>query len=256
MTEKKELITLYENESSKMYNFIYKMTGNKTASEDILQETFITAFNKIGTFRGDSSLSTWIYSIARNYCLQHLRKMKKTRFTNMEKLINFASESEDNSLYEGLEKNIYLKQIKEGCLLGLLRCLPLSQRLAFILNVLNEIPLEDTAQIIEKSINATRILVHRSRSKIKKFLCENCSLYKKGNYCKCENLISFSLKNGWISDKSEIEASQIESELHDFTDEIALYKSLYEYKVKEKVFKKILDYTRKSDSKIFFKKVK
>ena len=253
--QKEEIIRLYQTESKKIYNFIHKMTGDQHISEDILQETFICAFQKIETYRGESTLSTWIFSIAKNYCLQHLKKTKKTQFSEMEKLIEFASTDKGNSSYSDIEKNIYIMQIKEGCLLGLLRCLPQNQRLAFILNVLYKVPVEETSNIIEKSVNATRILVHRSRIKIKDFLCKNCSLYNMENNCRCENLISFSLKNEWISKKnSEIDISEIESELHDFKNEILLYKSLHEYKIKEPVSERILSYVKSSDAKIFSKK--
>ena len=151
---KEEIINLYKTESNKIFNFIHKMTGDENVSEDILQETFICALQKIGTFRGESTLSTWIFSIAKNYCLQHLRKIKRMQFSEMEELIDFVSDDKDDSQYNNIEKKIYIMQIKEGCLLGLLRCLPLNQRLAFILNVLHEIPVEETAKIIKKSIRS------------------------------------------------------------------------------------------------------
>lgn len=89
-------------------------------------------------------------------------------------------------------------QVKDGCLLGLLRCLSLNQRIAFILKVLFDIPIEDVALIIDKSKNSTRILICRARKNLREFLCRNCSLYSEDNHCKCENLILFSLKQGWV----------------------------------------------------------
>lgn len=254
---KEKIIRLYQTESKKIYNFIYKMTGDKYLSEDLLQETFISAYQKIDTFREESSLLTWIYSIAKNHCLQQLRKIRKNRISALEKLLETASADKRNNFYSDIEKNIYIIQVKEGCLLGLLRCLPFNQRLVFILNILYEIPVEETSKIIKKSVNATRILIHRSRTRIKNFLCSNCSLYDKKNSCRCENLISFSLKSGWISkNNSNLDLSEIEKELHDFKNEISLYRSLYDHKIDKDVSDQVLNYIYKSESKIFSKKMK
>ncbi len=67
------------------------------------------------------------------------------------------------------------------------------------MNVLQNKSIEDTAQVIDKSESATRTLVHRAKKNIKDFLCKNCSLYNQENSCKCENMINFSLKQGWIT---------------------------------------------------------
>lgn len=111
----------------------------------------------------------------------------------------------------------------------MLRCLSLQQRLAFILNVLIDLPIEHVAIIIDKSENATRILVHRSKQNIKNFLCSNCSLYDSKNTCRCENLINFSLKQGWISDNNVQNCpADIEAEIKNLKNVVSLYKTLQE----------------------------
>ena len=127
------------------------------------------------------------------------------------------------------EKWQYIMQVKDGCLSGLLRCLSLQQRLTFILNVLLDLPLEDVASVIDKSVNATRILVHRSRQNIKNFLCKNCSLYDARNPCRCENLINFSLKQNWIGLPDTSNAlEQAEKEIKSLKSVVGLYKTLSE----------------------------
>jgi hypothetical protein len=108
--------------------------------------------------------------------------------------------------------------------------------LAFILNVLLDLPLEQVASIIDKSENATRILVHRSKQNIKNFLCNNCSLYDSKNTCRCENLINFSLKQGWISLSNPV---RIEAEIKDLKNVVNLYKTLQETSPTSEFDKKI-----------------
>jgi RNA polymerase sigma-70 factor (ECF subfamily) len=249
---------IYSRYSNKIYNLAYRMTGNEEVAEDITQDTFIKVFNNYNTFRGESNLFTWIYTIAKNSCFQYLKKTKKGRFQSIEGLIDKVSVPADNDQYEDLEKHLYINQVKDGCLLGLLRCLSFNQRIAFIFNILNEVSIKDVSQIINKSENSTRILIHRARKSLKDFLCRNCSLYQEDNKCKCESLISFSLKQGWIKRYNPTVAPEIiESELKALKDEIAIYKTIPDSNGSDKLKEKILNIKGNSNLNIFsVKKVK
>jgi RNA polymerase sigma factor (sigma-70 family) len=249
---------IYSSYSKKIYNIAYKITGDKMIAEDITHDTFTQVYQKYETFRGESGILTWIYTIAKNNCFQYLRKVKRVSFLDIDTLIDTAGKSDQDAGYSDIEKDMYVEQVKEGCLLGLLRCLSFHQRVSFILHVLYEIPIEETSQIIAKSPNATRILIHRARSNLKTFLCKNCSLYNKNNRCTCENLISFSLNRGWINKNSSPNFSAaIESELHDFKSEILLYKTLNEYDIPVETVNYIANLIKNKDFYIFSdKKVK
>ena len=131
-TAKNDFTAIYVQYINKIYNFAFRMTGNKEIAEDITQETFEKAFANFEKFRGDSSLSTWIYSIARNICYKYFNKVKKSSFSSFEALIENASDPKNNNQYDELEKRFYINQIKNGCLLGLLRCPSFNQRISFI----------------------------------------------------------------------------------------------------------------------------
>lgn len=215
---------IYKQYSKRIYNLAYRMTGDKDDASDITQDTFIQGFKSLDKFRGESQIYTWLYKIAKNKCLRLLEKKNNTTFLSLQELIDNTSSPVADEISE-TEKISYITQIKDGCLSGLLRCLSLQQRLAFILNVLLDLPIEQVASIIDKSENATRILVHRSKQNIKDFLCRNCSLYDSRNTCRCENLINFSLKQGWIGLNNP---ARIESEIKDLKNVIRLYKTLQE----------------------------
>ena len=63
---------LYRTYSTAVYNLALRLTRQRTIAEEILQETFIEVLTKIGTFRGEAPLGTWIREIAVNKCLMHL----------------------------------------------------------------------------------------------------------------------------------------------------------------------------------------
>jgi RNA polymerase sigma factor (sigma-70 family) len=219
---------IYNKFNRKIYNLVYRMTGDKDDASDLTQEIFIHAFESIDKFKGESQIYTWLYQIAKNKCLRFLEKKNKTTFLSLQELVNKVSSPIFDDITEA-EKSQYISQIKDGCLSGLIRCLSIQQRLVFILNVLLDLPIEQVASVINKSENATRILIHRSKQNIKEFLCNNCSLYDSGNLCRCENLVNFSLKQGWIGLNSETNYTvRVETEIRDLKNVVSLYKTLHE----------------------------
>jgi len=70
---------LYERHVDRVYYLAYRMTGDETMAQDITQDTFIKAFDKLDSFRGDSKFSTWLHRIATTVTLNALRKVKKFR---------------------------------------------------------------------------------------------------------------------------------------------------------------------------------
>jgi RNA polymerase sigma factor (sigma-70 family) len=218
---------IYTENFNKVYTFSFRIVGDMQLAEDITQDTFIQAFNNLESFRNESAISTWILSIARNICYRQMRKARRSSFRSIEKLIDTKSASYHETPDGILEKKFYTDQVRDGCLLGLLRCLSFYQRCAFILNLLNDIEMSIVAGIIGKSENSTRILVHRARRNLKNFLCDNCSLYNKENKCRCENLVEFSLQKGWIQKfNSSVPFSTVSRELSELKNEIAIYKTI------------------------------
>ncbi len=132
-----------------------------------------------------------------------------------------------------------------------------------------EIPIKEITQIIGKSETAIRLLVHRSRKNIRIFLCKNCSLYNKDNPCHCENLINFSLTQGWIkktgrndsdnllSNVNESTSYLVEKEINDIKKNSKLYKTLPQNNIPDKLNKKLHSFINSQDFLIFSdKKVK
>jgi RNA polymerase sigma factor (sigma-70 family) len=218
---------IYSSFSGLIFDFAYKMTGNRTIADDITQDTFVKVYQNYENFRGECKLSTWIFTIAKNLCFRHYKKEKRNSFETMERMIDKESSSDHDGQFGELESKYYVSRVKEGCLLGLLRCLSFNQRLSFILNILIDMPVKTVSLVVGKTENSARILIHRARNNIKKFLCDNCSLYDEKNKCRCERLVSFSLKQEWIEKyQPSVYQDAIESEIKEFKDEVSLYRSL------------------------------
>jgi RNA polymerase sigma-70 factor (ECF subfamily) len=225
------------------------MTSNKQAAEDITQETFVICYEQIDKFRGESHIFSWIYTVAKNKCLKYLEKQRKSNAEDLEYLVNNMCSPVDEKITK-VEKQNYISQVKEGCLLGLLKTLSFNQRMAFILNVLYKIPIEDVANVLDKSVSATRTLVHRARKNIKDFLCNNCSAYDPNNKCKCENLINFSLKQGWIASNVNYPVDlpvKIKSELKEIEKISCLYNTLPEHEASKEINDRLGEFIKDKD---------
>ena len=69
-----ELVQLYEQ---RVFRLVFRMLGRRDEAEDMAQEVFVQVFKAIGTFRGDSKLSTWIYRIAVNLCKNRMKYLSR-----------------------------------------------------------------------------------------------------------------------------------------------------------------------------------
>ena len=70
----KAMDVLLARHENKIYRFGLRMCGNEDDARDVLQETLLAAFKNLGTFRGDSQLSTWLYQVARSFCIKQRRR--------------------------------------------------------------------------------------------------------------------------------------------------------------------------------------
>lgn len=68
------LATLFERHHARLYRFCLKMTGDRQASEDLVQDVFMKMLKYRRTFRGDTAFAPWMFRIARNACVDHLRR--------------------------------------------------------------------------------------------------------------------------------------------------------------------------------------
>jgi RNA polymerase sigma factor (sigma-70 family) len=254
--EPESFALLYAAYGGKIYSLAYRMTGNREDAEDITQEAFLQVYRKAASFREQSQLYTWVYAIAKNLCYRFFQREKKNSFASFEALIHDAVDTELPSGINASEKEELIRQVKEGCLTGLLRCLSFNQRIAFILQVLLRLPLHDVAEILGKSKEATKVLIHRARKNLKSFLCKNCSVYDPANPCHCESLLGFSLKQGWIDllprdEKTRLDPRQIEKEIKGIRKVVELYAHLSDPNPSRDLNRRIQELIRGQEGVIF-----
>lgn len=172
---------LVKKTQDKIYNLGLKFFGNKDDAYDLLQETYIKAYEALPNFEGKSSFSTWLYRIATNFALMKLRKEKIKKIS-----IDEIKEKSDGS-YENIEisdwtdnpyfhyKNEELREILNSAI----DSLPPKYKTIFILHDIEGLSIPEVAEILSLSIPTTKTRIHRSRLYLREKLQEYFK--KKGN---------------------------------------------------------------------------
>ena len=107
---------IYEKYKQDVYIYLVSLTHNPTLSEDLLSETFLAVIKSLHTFRGNSDIKTWLFSIARNKWYDYLRKKKDTTsFDYLTKLyLSQEEELEDSIINKTIVEKIMMLLDDEG----------------------------------------------------------------------------------------------------------------------------------------------
>ncbi|WP_346858972.1 RNA polymerase sigma factor [uncultured Draconibacterium sp.] len=170
---------LVETHQKLVVNTCFGLVHNREDAEDIAQEVFIEVFRNIDRFRAESKLSTWLYRIAVNRSLNHIRDNKKQKwFQSFEdevtekskKLQQLATSKSDHPEFE-LENKQRALILHEA-----IGSLPKNQQVAFTLSKYEELSYQEIAEIMELSVSSVESLLFRAKKGLQKKLY---SCYKK-----------------------------------------------------------------------------
>jgi RNA polymerase sigma-70 factor, ECF subfamily len=151
---------------SKLYWHIRRLVILHEDADDALQNTFINAWKNISGFRSESSLYTWLYSIATNEALTTINKRQRNSTVSIDDLGSwFASSQEGSSWFDGDEAQVKLQN-------ALLR-LPDKQRIVFNLKYFEEMPYEEMSRVLNTSVGALKASYHHAVKKIEDYLLNN-----------------------------------------------------------------------------------
>lgn len=157
---------LMEKYQEKVYWVIRRMVIDHESSDDIAQETFVKVWKNLDKFKGESKLYTWIYRIATNEALTHLRKKKRRFFLPIGDVENeLVSTLEADTYYSGDEIQLKLQKA--------ILTLPEKQRLVFNMKYFEELKFREIAEVLEVTIGNLKAQYHHAVKKIEKYLKED-----------------------------------------------------------------------------------
>jgi RNA polymerase sigma-70 factor (ECF subfamily) len=164
---------LVEKYKQPVMNFVFRSLRDETEAEDLAQNVFLQVYKSRARYERTAKFSTWLFTIARNLCLNEIRR--RTRHP-AESLEESQTENEDAALRQYEDKKVVLptEHILQGELAGkideALAALPENQRTAILLCRQDELSYEEIARILGCSLSATKSLIHRGRETLKERL--------------------------------------------------------------------------------------
>ena len=152
-----------EKYSSRLYWHIRRLVILHEDADDALQNTFINAWRSMGDFRSESSLYTWLYTIATNEALTLINKRKRNAAVSIDDLgSHFANSLEGSTWFDGDEAQIRLQN-------AILQ-LPEKQRIVFNLKYFEEMTYHEMSKVLKTSEGALKSSYHHAVKKIEKIL--------------------------------------------------------------------------------------
>ncbi len=156
---------LYRRHATRLYNLAYRMSGTAADAEDLLQEVFLQAFRKLPTFRGESALGTWLYRLALNLCLDHVR----SRQARTGKLTD-SLDDEDAAVPPVKAREPADLVVDRMDLERAIAELPPSYRAAFILHDVQGFEHHEVADLLAIAEGSSKSLVHKARLRLRTLL--------------------------------------------------------------------------------------
>ena len=156
-----------------LFNFIFRTLRDETETEDVAQNTFLQVYKSRARYQRTAKFSTWLFTIARNLCLNEIRRRSRHPAESLEEA---HAEHDDQPQRQYEDKKVFLptenvlhgelaRKIEEA-----LDELPENQRTAILLCRQDEVSYEEIAEILDCSLSATKSLIHRGRETLKEKL--------------------------------------------------------------------------------------
>lgn len=147
----------------RLYGYIRRMLTDHDEAQDVLQNTFVKAWNGLDSFRGDSQLYSWLYRIAHNECLNHLRKARRRVFVSNEAVIERLTTTLDSS--EHFSGDLIQQRLQRAVMR-----LPDKQRAVFNMKYFDGMKYEDMSTVTGTSVGALKSSYHIAVKKIEAWL--------------------------------------------------------------------------------------
>lgn len=157
-----ELVKSY---SERLYWHVRELVGSHDDTDDLMQDIFVKIWTALPTFRGDAQLFTWIWRIATNEAINHLKKQR---------LRNMFSGGDQEEAERVPDRSGHLDGDRAQRLLSVaISKLPPRQRAVFTMRYFEEMKYEDISEILDTSVSSLKASYHFAYEKVKEYLKKN-----------------------------------------------------------------------------------
>lgn len=210
----KSFQTLFAEFQNQLKSYLYRLLTDRNDVDDLTHDTFIRAFDKIATFKQDSSLKTWVFKIATNLAYDHLRKLKRWPVDAQDKGANLAIGTKEigeafRIVHQNFNAGAYeMKEHIDFCFTCISKTLPIEHQVALILKDMYDFPVKDICLILDKTEGVVKHLLNFSRDTMTDVFDNRCALVNKNGVCdQCSQL------NGIFNPKQDQQEQRMKLEL-------------------------------------------
>ena len=168
---------VYSIYGKKILGYIYRMTGSRADAEDLAQETFVSAFHKIGTLKENRKFQSWLYRIAQNKVYQRFRtRPPQHESIDADEGLSAVDMRRLKTSVKNPESSIMSKEL-EDVIQRVIDSLPEKYREVFVLSAVHKLSYQEISEIVGRSLASVKSDIHRARlrvrDKVKAYLGED-----------------------------------------------------------------------------------
>jgi len=157
-----EIIERYQG---KLFAYLYRLIGEKEEAEDLLQDVFIKAFRNLHSYDVNRKFSSWIYRIAHNEAVNHIKRKSLKRFISLDNITSTKDKLESSSTEDNAEASWIRKETGKEVDKAIKK-LPLKYRQVLVLRYYSDKSYEEISEILGKPVNTVGTLIKRAKNKL------------------------------------------------------------------------------------------
>lgn len=206
--------SMFSTFQQQLKTYLYRLLANRSDAEDLMHDTFIKAFDKLNTFKGESSLKTWVFQIATHLAYNYLQRRKRWTPDVSERAKKLVLENETLrqsivAIHQHSSEAVYdMKEHIDTCFTCIAKNLPIENQVALILKDVYDFPVNDICLILDKSEGVIKYLLQDGRKLMTEIFDHRCALVNKNGVChQCSEL------NGWFNPKQNQQEVLMQNDL-------------------------------------------
>lgn len=186
---------MFSEFQGELKSYLFRLTANRNDAEDFLHDAFIKSFDAMKTFKGDSSLKTWVFRIATNLAFNKLKRKKRWERDVLQKGKELAMTDEEVfdtilSVNQKAEDAVYeIREHIDTCFTCVSKTLPIENQITLFLKDVYGFSIFEIAEILEKSEGVIKHLLFDARKTLTEIFDKRCALVNKNGICnQCSEL--------------------------------------------------------------------
>jgi RNA polymerase sigma factor (sigma-70 family) len=179
-----------------IYNLAVRVLGNRDDAADATQEVLLKVVTHLGSFRGESGFSTWVWRVAHNHLMTARTRIAESPEVSLEGLAERLGQGLDFAANlaqrQGApapltpQDKLEARQVALACTQAMLMALDREQRLIYVLDVVFDLPSKQAAEVVGITPEAYRQRLSRIRARMDGFMGRTCGLANPDARCRCE----------------------------------------------------------------------